>query len=318
MKRKILFSIFLFLMMLFCFNWDVRAVTGGGGGKFDWEGKTCDELITDGSLDVSSESILFDGSSYKANCVYVKDVSTGMLWWKKSNCVVFQVAFGTDDDEGVYKADHYGLNSFNLWIQDGKSSRVLSNSGNDSYFANAKGVCPPGITYTDRIDDSAAHGTGDVFVIGNSDKNMKRVHATDVPLDIPPLVIEDEKYKECTEKYKECTLGDKVCLEEYKNCTQEYKECADILGTSGVQLLKTVKNIIFILVPIILLVLGSLDFAQAVFSQSEDGIKKAQQKFIKRLIIAVVIFLIPSILGIVLTIANRVWPNIDSSLCGII
>ena len=71
-------------------------------------------------------------------------------------------------------------------------------------------------------------------------------------------------------------------------------------------------------IPIILLVLGSLDFAQAVFASNEDGIKKAQGKFIKRLIIAVVIFLIPSVLQLLLGIANTVWPEIDKTLCGIL
>ena len=37
---------------------------------------------------------------------------------------------------------------------------------------------------------------------------------------------------------------------------------------------------------------NKLDFAKAIFSGNEDGMKKAQAKFIKRVIIAVVIFLI--------------------------
>ena len=67
-----------------------------------------------------------------------------------------------------------------------------------------------------------------------------------------------------------------------------------------------------------LLALGSLDFAQAVFASNEDGVKKAQSKFIKRLVIAVVIFLIPSFLGVILRIANSIWGNIDPTFCGIL
>jgi hypothetical protein len=48
--------------------------------------------------------------------------------------------------------------------------------------------------------------------------------------------------------------------------------------------------------------------------------KKAQSKFIKRLIIAIVIFLIPTLLSFILKLANDIWgifgENID--LCGII
>ena len=83
--------------------------------------------------------------------------------------------------------------------------------------------------------------------------------------------------------------------------------------------LQLVINVFKILVPIILLVLGSLDFAKAVFAQDESAIKKSQSTFIKRLIIAVVIFLIPTIIRLILTIASGIWDNgvIDPSLCGL-
>ena len=67
-----------------------------------------------------------------------------------------------------------------------------------------------------------------------------------------------------------------------------------------------------------MIVLGSLDFAQAVFASSEDQIKKAQSKFVKRLIIGAVIFMIPSVLKVILTLAHSIWPVVDASLCGII
>lgn len=95
--------------------------------------------------------------------------------------------------------------------------------------------------------------------------------------------------------------------------------CKELFGNNDalIDLLAMIINMVKILIPIILIVLGSLDFAQAIFAANEDGIKKAQQKFIKRLIIAVVIFLIPSILKVILTIANQVW-EIDTDLCGLI
>ncbi len=98
------------------------------------------------------------------------------------------------------------------------------------------------------------------------------------------------------------------------------ESCEDLFGNDDalINMFKTGKNILMILIPIILLVLGSLDFAQAVFSQNEDGIKKAQSKFIRRLIIAVVIFLIPSILKVILSLANSIWGNIDTTFCGIL
>lgn len=97
------------------------------------------------------------------------------------------------------------------------------------------------------------------------------------------------------------------------SCEDLFKDNDDLLS-----ILKTLVTIVKILVPIILIVLGVLDFAQAVFAQSEDNIKKSQQKFIKRLVIALGIFLIPSVLKVILSIAHSIWPIIDASLCGII
>ena len=83
--------------------------------------------------------------------------------------------------------------------------------------------------------------------------------------------------------------------------------------------LKIAINVFKIIVPVLLLVLGSIDFVRAIFAQDDGEIKKAQSKFIKRLIIAVVIFLIPSVLKVILGIASGIWKDIVSpDLCGLI
>ena len=107
------------------------------------------------------------------------------------------------------------------------------------------------------------------------------------------------------------------------NGTFTIANCEELFGgdsgnTDLLNMLKLLVSITKILIPVILLVLGSLDFAKAIFAQDEGEIKKAQSKFIKRVIIAVVIFLIPSILQAILTIAHGIWPDIDPNLCGIL
>ena len=87
-------------------------------------------------------------------------------------------------------------------------------------------------------------------------------------------------------------------------------------------ILKVLVGIVKIGVPAILLIMGSVDFAKAIFAQDEGAIKKAQGKFIRRLIIAVVIFLIPTFLKVLLGIAHGIWPEVvktaDDFFCGII
>lgn len=51
-------------------------------------------------------------------------------------------------------------------------------------------------------------------------------------------------------------------------------------------------NIIKIVVPVILVIMGMIDFAKAVISQKDDEIKKGQKIFIKRLIAAAAVFFV--------------------------
>ena len=101
----------------------------------------------------------------------------------------------------------------------------------------------------------------------------------------------------------------------------EYESCEDFLsGESAAELVDILGTVIFlgkIVVPILLIVFSVLDFAKAIFG-GDDQMKKAQSKLMKRVIIAVVIFLVPVLLKFVLTIASQIWPNISSDLCGIL
>lgn len=63
-----------------------------------------------------------------------------------------------------------------------------------------------------------------------------------------------------------------------------------------------VVTFIKIAVPIILIILGMIDLAKAVIASKEEEIKKAQQLFIKRLIAAVVVFLIVTIVQVLFNI----------------
>ena len=59
-----------------------------------------------------------------------------------------------------------------------------------------------------------------------------------------------------------------------------------------------------VVVPIMLIVIGMVDLAKAVTEKSEDKIKEAQQKLIKRAIAAVLVFLVVSLVGVVMTIVG--------------
>lgn len=69
------------------------------------------------------------------------------------------------------------------------------------------------------------------------------------------------------------------------------------------------------IVPILVIGLGTVDLAKAVISAKEDGMKKAQSTFIKRVLIGVVIFLVPVILDLIMYFIDLVLGN--PTVCGI-
>ena len=73
----------------------------------------------------------------------------------------------------------------------------------------------------------------------------------------------------------------------------------DVCGSLGfvVSIVKFILNIIQWVVPIILIILGTIDLVKAVTAGKEDDIKKGQKTLIKRAIAAVIIFLIPLLVG---------------------
>lgn len=66
-----------------------------------------------------------------------------------------------------------------------------------------------------------------------------------------------------------------------------------------------VVNLIKIAVPIILIIFGMLDLAKAVMSNDEKEMKGAQTKLMKRVIYAVLVFLVVSIVQLLFSVLNK-------------
>lgn len=92
------------------------------------------------------------------------------------------------------------------------------------------------------------------------------------------------------------------------------KTAAGDICTGGISeavgLAKMVIKVLQIAVPIGLIVMGTIDMAKAVIAGDEKKMKEAQRPFIKRIIAAVIVFLIPIIVNMVLsfvTTGNSDW-----------
>ncbi len=72
-------------------------------------------------------------------------------------------------------------------------------------------------------------------------------------------------------------------------------------------------TIIKIVVPILLIIFGMMDLAKAVMAQKEDEIKKGQQTFIKRIIAAVIVFFVITIVQMIVSFISN--DNDDITSC---
>lgn len=79
------------------------------------------------------------------------------------------------------------------------------------------------------------------------------------------------------------------------------------------QIPRTVHLVIVVLkiaIPVILVILGMLDLLKGVTASKEDEVKKGQQMFIKRLIAAVLVFFVITIVQLVISFAAKDSTNI--------
>lgn len=87
------------------------------------------------------------------------------------------------------------------------------------------------------------------------------------------------------------TVSNVYAAEETVNCGADIIE----LPVATVRILHNAYTLLQIGTPLILVVMGIIDFGRAVVGSSEDDIKKKQYKFIKRFIAAIMVFLVLAI-----------------------
>ena len=77
-----------------------------------------------------------------------------------------------------------------------------------------------------------------------------------------------------------------------------------------IHIVRTVINILQIAVPVALILWGTLDIGKAVIAGDENKMKEAQKPFIKRIVYAVIAFLVPFMVSIVMGyVGNTEWKN---------
>ena len=295
-KNKLLLAFIISFISLFMFKLDVYADL-----KSDAKSNSCEDLLSNGTIDKTNSNLLFS-SSYDVNCIYIHSV--------KKTCNILQLSYNSSSLDYKYDAitpnNRIGKILYPFLphelAKEGIRVPILDHVTYPDFdkdeLSKLQGLCPVSVRYSSGVDVGGHYLENGIsvnhvkFIINSQEPNMKRLYSTTTEIDIPSLIVPKER--------------------------KDIKTCHDALGDDGVNFLKMILNILKILIPIILIVLGTLDFVQAILAQDDSGIKKAQSKFVKRLIIAVIVFLIPSVLKVLLSIAGSIWPVVDSSMCGIL
>ncbi len=80
-------------------------------------------------------------------------------------------------------------------------------------------------------------------------------------------------------------------------------------------MIDTIMEYVRIIVPILIILLGTVDFAKAVIAGKEDNMKKAQKDFVIRIIAGVAVFFVPVLIDIIMDLAEIVWQGEGYKIC---
>lgn len=84
------------------------------------------------------------------------------------------------------------------------------------------------------------------------------------------------------------------------------QSCSSLLGDPGdsnsvAWLVQKVLNYIQVIGPLLVVVLSSIDFAKVIIKSDDEAMAKAQKKLITRLLLAVMLFFIPTLVTVILS-----------------
>ena len=82
------------------------------------------------------------------------------------------------------------------------------------------------------------------------------------------------------------------------------ESCNAVFSAKFIEEIRGIFRIIQIAAPSLLLLLTSIDFAKVVFSNDKDGMDKAKNNFLKRVVSTLIIFFAPYIVMLVFDLVN--------------
>lgn len=207
----------------------------------------------------------------------------------------------SDVGELVYGSPVSSGNCYSNYKNDDKICKLYKND------ISITTTCPPMIIKYLHAENDYVNYWEITYVIGES-KNLGSVDKTYY------LITDGGKRDAST-----CEVQNQTGTELPIGTTIDSDKCEDLISEDLMNLINKILKYVRIAVPLLIIVLGMMDFGRAVLASKEEEMKKAQSAFVKRLIIGVAIFLLPTIINLLLDLANTAWKSglFSNSDCGL-
>lgn len=111
-------------------------------------------------------------------------------------------------------------------------------------------------------------------------------------------------------------LGNYEILDEEVFEKTEFTGGCGFIGPNTLEILEWIIKLVRIGAPILVIILGIVDFVSAIFSDEDDALNKAGSRFIKRLMAGVILLFVPYILKILIDLSGIAEDySIDNMFC---
>lgn len=237
--------------------------------------------------------------SYDYIIVFYNETSSQVVWYLGDKNQKFYIKNGEKANYNYSKAviNHYFetyKNNLN-GLKSCPSELSLYSYEYSQLLSNSNGITT-GINYYNEYylyENDSSVEKKDSFGIGTASVFIQGLNTITHEFVLSPCEVVQEKPEQPTEE---------------PNC--------DLINDTLRGYINDVMNIIKIGVPILLIGLIIYDFSTAVFAGSDDQANKIKGKAIKRVIIAVVIFFVPTFINLFFDLVNGIWAT-QFEICGI-
>lgn len=326
--KKIIFILNL-LIVFFAFSSKILACkcvyeyteTGTSGAEKNYE-----DTMT---IDENANKITFKGDFFDTADISLIDPHLDSKWNEKTIITDYlkggcpDIIYACEGYQKHTKPDaQYTVNKFFPLINIGLEGKLkeldtaikISSSGTgangDEYLIDSSATCYPAELIADESTCKKVSLDLPCETYDNLAQDLKNNYCENCSIE------QKNKYNQAKNKIKQFCYSKMANSQYFDPCLKSCLELNDLISSTegkssdefncgfSEKLIMLIANIIKwvkYIIPVIAIVLGILDFIKAIASDKDDEMKKAQGKFIKRLIAAALVFIIPFIIEFILT-----------------